>query len=1203
MTGGILLGVLCVAFAAHVDVSVGPKDPSVFSRLQAAADDCRETGRELRCQLPDGLLENEARRLADVALAYGAERISPRRAGNPLSRRIADFRRCDTHRVGFSDAGSEALDTGFFTSVRTDEKGPLVIGEFVTRDESTGERALYVCSVAGGGAGKVRTLRFRSLLPDVAAVGADGKITVETGTNHTYCLTFPADGAVLVTAKDFGDHSTCPEYLIKTGQIDENCRDEAHIADIAAAGIDVVGDYFDGDIPAFDIFAKYGIRVVDYKALPNFWGGHTNMNGRLAELWPREKYRTHVKQHFVDHPALWGASPSDEPSSLDFPFLADGMRVAYEKNPNVRMYHNLHPCTQFRRELYFGVSNYVAYLDAYVKTTPVDHICFDVYPYSRGGNGGGLRFYYQNYRHVADFCRRTGRMLWTASQLNNNNTNLFVNENMMRYQAHGGLAFGAEMQGWGCWCPRWWYGNVLDTNGVKTVQYERVKRVNAELKTIAKEYMRFRSVSTHFTGFDREPFAAFLEPHPALQIPKVNFNEPGKVDLGFFDGVRAMDDGPIVVSLMAPRKAAAGSRAMLVFAADDPLGVNEKVREVVFTTDLENVRAFGGEGAVPVTRRIDGSYTLSLKSSRSVLVVADEPKDPEARVVYEGNRAFIEINGERMEPDLNLDWSHCPQGDAFDAKIFDLGVMIAECGLWVSRGVERDDGTYDFSKLDKSARDLVMRLPGVKIYMGVWLDFPKWCAKHPEECIGYADGPAEKGSDEHSGRPVRPSAASKAFHAEVARFLAELGRYVRAQPWGKDVVMVRPAWGVYCEWHYWGMYHFPDTGKAMTEAFHAFDGGKWAGASLPTVEERIAGGGALDPVKDAKTLAYYRCMAETTSDFLLFCCRETKRAFPGRLVGAYYGYVMAHHPPEGATVMLDKVLASPDVDFLSSPSMYTVGSRRAGGSYYSRTIPATFRRYGKLAIIEDDMRFHHIKPFITSDSGRAICTVTPRESQMTMRRDYLNRLFDGTGLQFNDPMSDTFGKRPHAFDDPSVLIGLREAMEVVRRVGRVEPDSGNELAVVVDPLERLQRSAKPSSDYQHGRVFVMQEFARRTGVSFDLLTEEDFAATKNRYAKVLHLRNLVDRVPYSVPEWRAYFHKMGVKAIAKEGTYVRRQGNLILYHCADAGWQTIDVPDDLRGRKAVELFSGNDFSGDRITFKTEGCDTRLFRFYDKITNK
>ena len=408
--------------------------------------------------------------------------------------------------------------------------------------------------------------------------------------------------------------------------------------------------------------------------------------------------------------------------------------------------------------------------------------------------------------------------------------------------------------------------------------------------------------------------------------------------------------------------------------------------------------------------------------------------------------------------------------------------------------------------------------------------------------------------------------------------------------------MVRPAWGVYCEWHYWGMYHFPDTGKAMTEAFHAFDGGKWSGATLPTVEERIAGGGALDPVKDAKTLAYYRCMAETTSDFLLFCCRETKRAFPGRLVGAYYGYVMAHHPPEGATVMLDKVLASPDVDFLSSPSMYTVGSRRAGGSYYSRTIPATFRRYGKLAIIEDDMRFHHIKPFITSSSGRAICTETPRESQMTMRRDYLNRLFDGTGLQFNDPMSDTFGKRPHAHDDPSVLLGLREAMEVVRKVGRVEPISGNELAVVVDPLERLQRSAKPSPDYQHGRVFVMQEFARRTGVSFDLLTEADYAVWKDRYPKVLHLRDLVDKVPYSVPEWRAYFDKMGVKAIAKEGTYVRRQGNLILYHCADAGWQTLDVPDDLRGRKAVELFSGNVFAGDRITFKTEGCDTRLFRF-------
>ena len=571
--------------------------------------------------------------------------------------------------------------------------------------------------------------------------------------------------------------------------------------------------------------------------------------------------------------------------------------------------------------------------------------------------------------------------------------------------------------------------------------------------------------------------------------------------------------------------------------------------------------------------------------------------DPSARIVYDGGRARIEIDGKTMEPDLNVNWSRCSQGKAFDAKAFGLGVGIVEYGLWVSRGVERDDGTYDFSDLDKSARDIVARLPGVKICLGVWLEFPKWCAKHPEECIGYADGPAEKGSDEHLGRPVRPSAASKAFHAEVARFLSELGRYVRAQPWGRDVVMVRPAWGVYCEWHYWGMYHFPDTGKAMTEAFHAFDGGKWAGAAAPTVEERIACGGALDPVKDAKTIAYYRCMAETTSDFLLFCCRHAKRSFPGRLVGAYYGYVMSHHPPEGATVLLDKVLASPDVDFLSSPSMYSVGSRRAGGSYYSRTVPASFRRYGKLALIEDDMRFHHIRDFCqASQSERLICTETPRESQMTMRRDYLNRLFDGTGLQFNDPKSDSFGKRPHAFDDPSVLLGLHEAMDVVRRVGRVAPVSGNELAVVVDPMERLLQSAKPSPDYQHARVFVMQEFARRTGVPFDLLTEADYAVWKDRYRKVVHLRDLVDKVPYSVSEWRTYFDSLGVRAIASAGTYVRRQGNLILYHCAKSGRQALDVPEDLRGSRVEELFGGKVFAGDRIEFKTDGCDTLLFRF-------
>ena len=597
--------------------------------------------------------------------------------------------------------------------------------------------------------------------------------------------------------------------------------------------------------------------------------------------------------------------------------------------------------------------------------------------------------------------------------------------------------------------------------------------------------------------------------------------------------------------------------------------------------------------AGPLHLRLDGVDT---RLFRFLPASVRRPDDPSTRIVYEGSRGFIEVNGERLEPNLNFDWSDCPQGHAFDRKIADLGFRIVSCGIWGAKA-EKAPGVYDFSDLDRRATNLVERIPNCLIDIGFWLDLPKWCAANPDEIIGYADGKAGEGdTDERLGRPIRPSAASAAFRREAAHFIAELGRFVRSRPWGKRVVMVRPKWGVYCEWHYWGMYHFPDTGKAMTEAFRRWNGGKWADAALPTVEERIAGGGWFDPVKDAKTLDYYRCMAETVSDFLLFCCHESRQAFPGRLIGAYYGYVMAPHPPEGATVMLEKVLSSPDVDFLSNPSMYTVGSRRAGGAYYNRTIPASFRRHGKLAFIEDDMRFHHIRDFITSKSGRAICTTTPRESRMTMRRNYLNRLFDGAGMQINDPMSDTFGKRPHAYDDPDVLAGMREAMEVVGKIGVQPVDSGNEVALVVDPLDRLRRSVKPRAGFTVPRYFSALEFVYRTGVAFDMLTEDDLAAGRT-YRHVVRIGDFEGReIPYSVEGWRAEFDRRGIRALAPMDNYVRRHGNLILFHTAQSGEQVLLPPDDLAGCPAVELFSGRACGPGGIRIVTDGPDTLLFRF-------
>lgn len=85
-------------------------------------------------------------------------------------------------------------------------------------------------------------------------------------------------------------------------------------------------------------------------------------------------------------------------------------------------------------------------------------------------------------------------------------------------------------------------------------------------------------------------------------------------------------------------------------------------------------------------------------------------------------------------------------------------------------------------------------------------------------------------------------------------------------------------------------------------------------------------------------------------------------------------------------------------------------------------------------------------------------------------------------------------------------------------------------------------------------------------------------------------------VPKSEAAWRETFLALGARPLVKGFDYVRRHGDLVMFHTANAGEHTLVPPDDLAGKDATELFSGRVFSGAEFRFKTEGCDTLLLKF-------
>lgn len=388
-------------------------------------------------------------------------------------------------------------------------------------------------------------------------------------------------------------------------------RSEEHIRDLSDCGIDFVV-CMSNDRPALDLFEKYGVGAILSGVVPGWWGGDGSNAGKLAETNPMEKYAAAI-ENFEDHPAVWGIDIGDEPSAVDFPYYGKVFEAVNNGFENQFAYINLYPnyasiAKNDEEETVnqLGTETYAEHIDAYCKNFPADYICYDFYLYSINVSKA-----YENLRIVADACLKTGRDMWIVLQVNSHVPEKFITENMLRFQAYSAMAFGTQNITWACYTGGWWHNNVLDTKGEKTEQYEKLKKVNAEIKKLSEVYMKFSRTATHFVGFG--------EDHPDLE--GVEQRSIPCLDNGFFMGVKEESGAPIIVGEMVSRNAD-GARALMICVADDPQDVSPKNRRIVFRSDKRSVTAFGGEGKIPVTRLSDGSFAVDVKSNGGIMIVS-----------------------------------------------------------------------------------------------------------------------------------------------------------------------------------------------------------------------------------------------------------------------------------------------------------------------------------------------------------------------------------------------------------------------------------------------------------------------------------------------------------------------------------------------------------------------------------------------------
>ena len=195
---------------------------------------------------------------------------------------------------------------------------------------------------------------------------------------------------------------------------------------------------------------------------------------------------------------------------------------------------------------------------------------------------------------MAEACRKTGKDLWIVLQVNSFDPEKWITENQLRFQAYSAMAFGARTILWACYTAGWWHNHVLDKDGEKTSQYQRLQRVNREIRTLAEDYMRYRWEDTHFA------------------------EQP--VDAGVFLDVRAEDGRFLVVGQLESR-GHDGSSALMLCPADDPYDTGSSRSRVFFRINGERkVTALSGKGEKPLESLPDGTFSVEIASNEGLLI-------------------------------------------------------------------------------------------------------------------------------------------------------------------------------------------------------------------------------------------------------------------------------------------------------------------------------------------------------------------------------------------------------------------------------------------------------------------------------------------------------------------------------------------------------------------------------------------------------
>jgi hypothetical protein len=500
------------------------------------------------------------------------------------------------------------------------------------------------------------------------------------------------------------------------------------------------------------------------------------------------------------------------------------------------------------------------------------------------------------------------------------------------------------------------------------------------------------------------------------------------------------------------------------------------------------------EGSVP------GARHITLKP-----LPAASP--PTAKVVYlPGDIPAFEINGQ-ITPVMHVMTSGLATS-GIRKEIIENGREQNLNLIWLNvEGFDwNPDAPATFAAIDEAMAAVLEANPQAHIVLNVPLDpsrnagMQKWLKLHPDQLIQNSEG--STGVSGYDGNVYKgqtyASFASQQWMTDASQSWRELIRHVRTSRFADRVIGYVPIAGPGAEWWYYGAQKdLIDYSEPFRHAFANWAKTQYGGnlallnktwntqfadfdaIQLPSKAERLAAehGLFLEPAKSGQAIDLTEFLQQVMADDILQFCRIVKEETQGGAIcGTYYGYVMHLGRPyfgaQSGHYALAKVLASPDIDFLMSPSPYE--DRGLGGASGYMTTIDSLKLYGKLYINQSDVRTFRA---VGMTSGKV---ETLKDSVSILQRQFADGVVNGAAVQWYD-----FGQGWIAGDKRLMqAVGqMRQIEKTLQRTPRETMDAPNSIAVITSEKSILY--TKLDSWIQDAAVDHAQEQLNRTGAAWD----------------------------------------------------------------------------------------------------------------------